>query len=182
MQVVDGQYAFVLHTANPLTGRHGDMFGELVPGLGEVLVGNHPGHALSFSDSPGAPEPDVLSLPSKRLALYAPPGGTLIARSDTNGEDLDAFAGAGLYDSVPVVPLSEVTVEAADEPLLWDAGFRSQIIDSIVDVGQAVESAFGGVAQDIEGVWREGQLVVVQARPQVLPDPANSADGNGRGH
>jgi hypothetical protein len=25
------------------------------------------------------------------------------------------------------------------------------------------------VAQDIEGVWREGQLVVVQARPQVLP-------------
>jgi hypothetical protein len=28
----------VLHTANPLTGRHGDMFGELVAGLGEVLV------------------------------------------------------------------------------------------------------------------------------------------------
>lgn len=38
VQVVDGQYAFVLHTANPLTGRHGDMFGELVAGLGEVLV------------------------------------------------------------------------------------------------------------------------------------------------
>lgn len=38
LQVVDGQYAFVLHTANPLTGRHGDMFGELVAGLGEVLV------------------------------------------------------------------------------------------------------------------------------------------------
>jgi hypothetical protein len=40
LQVVDGQYAFVLHTANPLTGRHGDMFGELVAGLGEVLVSN----------------------------------------------------------------------------------------------------------------------------------------------
>lgn len=37
-QVVDGSYAFVLHTANPLTGRLGEMFGELVPGLGEVLV------------------------------------------------------------------------------------------------------------------------------------------------
>jgi phosphoenolpyruvate synthase/pyruvate phosphate dikinase len=38
VQVVDGSYAFVLHTANPLTGRLGEMFGELVPGLGEVLV------------------------------------------------------------------------------------------------------------------------------------------------
>jgi alpha-glucan,water dikinase len=169
-QVVDGQYAFVLHTANPLTGRHGDMFGELVAGLGEVLVGNYPGRALSFSDSPGAPEPQLLSLPSKRVALYAPSGGTLIARSDTNGEDLEAFAGAGLYDSVPVVPLSQVTIEAADEPLFWDAGLRSRLIDSIVDVGQAVEDAFGGVAQDIEGLWRDGQLVVVQARPQVLPE------------
>lgn len=177
-QVVDGQYAFVLHTANPLTGRHGDMFGELVAGLGEVLVGNYPGRALSFSDSPGAPEPQLLSLPSKRVALYAPQGGTLIARSDTNGEDLEAFAGAGLYDSVPVVPLNEVTIEAAEEALLWDGGLRSRLIDSIVDVGQAVEDAFGGVAQDIEGVWREGKLVVVQARPQVLPTGAG--DGNGR--
>jgi len=38
VQVIDAQYAFVLHTANPLTGRQGDFFGELVPGLGEVLV------------------------------------------------------------------------------------------------------------------------------------------------
>lgn len=37
-QVADGSYAFVLHTANPLTGRMGETFGELVPGLGEVLV------------------------------------------------------------------------------------------------------------------------------------------------
>jgi hypothetical protein len=63
-----------------------------------LQVGNYPGRALSFSDSPGAPEPQLLSLPSKRVALYAPQGGTLIARSDTNGEDLEAFAGAGLYD------------------------------------------------------------------------------------
>jgi hypothetical protein len=79
---------------------------------------------------------------------------------------------------VPVVPLNEVTIEAAEEALLWDGGLRSRLIDSIVDVGQAVEDAFGGVAQDIEGVWREGQLVVVQARPQVLPTGAG--DGNGR--
>jgi hypothetical protein len=53
---------------------------------------------MSFSDSREGSEPQLLSLPSKRVSMYTPPGGTLIARSDTNGEDLEAFAGAGLYD------------------------------------------------------------------------------------
>lgn len=61
-------------------------------------VGNYPGRALSFSIPPGSASPELQSLPSKRVGLYAPHGGTLIARSDTNGEDLEAFAGAGLYD------------------------------------------------------------------------------------
>jgi hypothetical protein len=61
-------------------------------------VGNYPGRALSFSIPPGSSQPQLHSLPSKRVGLYAPHGGTLIARSDTNGEDLEAFAGAGLYD------------------------------------------------------------------------------------
>jgi alpha-glucan, water dikinase len=65
-----------------------------------LQVGNYPGRALGFaapaygSDAP----PRLLGLPSKRTGLYVPAGGTVIARSDTNGEDLDAFAGAGLYD------------------------------------------------------------------------------------
>ena len=40
----------------------------------------------------------LLALPSKRQGLFAPVEGTLIARSDTNGEDLEGYAGAGLYD------------------------------------------------------------------------------------
>ena len=48
MQVVPAEYAFVLHTANPITGAKGEIFGELVQGMGEALVGNHPGRALSF--------------------------------------------------------------------------------------------------------------------------------------
>jgi alpha-glucan,water dikinase len=176
-EVADGSYAFVLHTANPLTGQLGEMFGELVPGLGEVLVGNYPGRALSFSIPPGSSQPELHALPSKRVGLYAPHGGTLIARSDTNGEDLEAFAGAGLYDSVPVVPLLETSLEAADQSLLWDGHMRGQLIDSISQVGKAVETAFGGVAQDIEGVvLPDGQIVVVQSRPQVLPTGSN---GNG---
>lgn len=36
----------------------------------------------------------LTALPSKRLGLFAADG-TLIVRSDSNGEDLEAFAGAG---------------------------------------------------------------------------------------
>lgn len=42
-QVIPADYAFVLHTADPVTGAAGTLFGEVVPGMGEALVGNHPG-------------------------------------------------------------------------------------------------------------------------------------------
>ena len=49
VQVVPAEYAFVVHTANPLTGKRGEIFGEVVAGMGEALVGNFPGRALSFT-------------------------------------------------------------------------------------------------------------------------------------
>ena len=49
LQVVPAQFAFVVHTANPLTGERGELFGEAVVGMGEALVGNFPGRALSFT-------------------------------------------------------------------------------------------------------------------------------------
>lgn len=39
----------MLHTANPITGATGELFGEAVVGMGKALVGNQPGRALSFS-------------------------------------------------------------------------------------------------------------------------------------
>ena len=53
MQVVPAEYAFVLHTAHPVTGERGRIFGEVVVGLGETLVGNYAGKALSFCSTPG---------------------------------------------------------------------------------------------------------------------------------
>lgn len=41
----------------------------------------------------------MAGLPSKRLGLFAAPGGALIVRSDSNGEDLESFAGAGMSDT-----------------------------------------------------------------------------------
>lgn len=58
LQVVAAEYAFVVHTANPLTGKRGEVFGEVVLGMGEALVGNFPGRALSFI----VPEVSALSV------------------------------------------------------------------------------------------------------------------------
>ena len=43
--VVDADYAFVIHTANPSTNDPTELYAEIVMGLGEVLVGNYPGRA-----------------------------------------------------------------------------------------------------------------------------------------
>lgn len=73
------------------------MYIELVEGLGETLVGNSPGSAHRFSVSkqklgsdPTAAAPESIQiegLSSKSEALLADQG-SLIFRSDSNGEDL----------------------------------------------------------------------------------------------
>src|SRR5206468_4145461 len=45
--VVEAEYAFVIHTTNPSTGNRDELYAEVVLGLGETLVGNFPGRALS---------------------------------------------------------------------------------------------------------------------------------------
>jgi alpha-glucan,water dikinase len=97
-RLVEAEYAFVIHTVNPSNDDKNYMYAEVVVGLGETLVGNFPGRALGFAmrKDLSAP-PEIQSLPSKSVALF---GGGLIFRSDSNGEDLPGFAGAGLYDSI----------------------------------------------------------------------------------
>ena len=161
------EYAFVLHTSNPITNKH-ELCGEVVVGMGETLVGNHEGRALSFTCPASSSAVKIEGFPSKRVALVAPPTGTLIARSDANGEDLEEFAGAGLYDSIPIIPLSESSVDYASNRLFLEDQFRADFLSRLVDVGSSIEAAFDGKSQDIEGVYSDGRLFVVQARPQVL--------------
>lgn len=162
-QVVAADYAFVTHTVNPLTGNDEEIFAEVVLGLGETLVGNSPGRALSFTYRKNDGEIHLFSYPSKRAARY---GSGVIFRSDSNGEDLEAFSGAGLYDSYLAQPPNSRALDYTHEPLVWDADFRRQLLSEIGRAALEVENAMGA-AQDIEGAVHGHDLYVVQTRPQV---------------
>ena len=76
-----------------------------VRGLGETLVGNYAGRALSaVVQKRDLAQPEVLSFPSKSVGLFVDE--TLIFRSDSNGEDLD---GACVCLSSLPYPTSDVS-------------------------------------------------------------------------
>jgi alpha-glucan,water dikinase len=161
--VIAADYAFVLHTVNPSNGNTGELYGEVVLGLGETLVGNFPGRSLSFAWNKADQRIRLISFPSKSAALY---GGGLIFRSDSNGEDLAGYAGAGLYDSILLDPPRQVEADYSEERLIWDSEFRESLLASIARIGVAIENSLGS-PQDIEGAVAKGEYFIVQSRPQV---------------
>lgn len=162
-------YAFVIHTRSPMPNADPeDGMVELVIGLGESLVSNSPGRALSATVNSNGATPVIHTFPSKPIGVFTPDGGTHIFRSDSNGEDLEGFAGAGLYDSITVVECPHRPVSYAAEPLIFNAAFRNGLLKRLFDLGRLVEANFKGQPQDIEGaVLQDGSLVVLQSRPQV---------------
>ncbi|UCG11122.1 MAG: hypothetical protein JSU72_11200 [Deltaproteobacteria bacterium] len=162
-QVVEADYSFVIHTVNPSTDNRDELYAEVVLGLGETLVGNYPGRALSFTCRKGGGRPELRSFPSKSVGLF---GKGLIFRSDSSGEDLAGYAGAGLYDSVMLEPPQRVFLDYAEESLVWREDFRSSLLGDIARIGTIIEEAIGS-PQDIEGACTKGQYFVVQTRPQM---------------
>ena len=47
-EITSADYAFVIHTTNPLTRNTSEICAEIVKGLGETLVGAYPGRAMSL--------------------------------------------------------------------------------------------------------------------------------------
>jgi alpha-glucan, water dikinase len=167
--VIEADYAFVVHTANPSNSNRNELYGEVVLGLGETLVGNFPGRALGFVLNKRDQQVRITSFPSKSIGLY---GGGLIFRSDSNGEDLAGFAGAGLYDSILLPSPRRQELDYSNEPLVWDEGFRNDLLTAIGRLSLDIEKTLGS-PQDIEGAVAKGEYYVVQARPQVgLDNPA----------
>ncbi|GLT86487.1 hypothetical protein SLE2022_046260 [Rubroshorea leprosula] len=164
-EIINADYAFVIHTTNPSSGDSSEIYAEVVKGLGETLVGAYPGRALSFvCKKSNLDSPQVLGYPSKPIGLFI--RRSIIFRSDSNGEDLEGYAGAGLYDSVPMDEEEKVVIDYSSDPLIVDGNFRQSILSSIARAGHAIEELYGS-PQDIEGVVRDGQVYVVQTRPQM---------------
>ncbi|XP_024988884.1 alpha-glucan water dikinase 1, chloroplastic-like [Cynara cardunculus var. scolymus] len=164
-EIISADYAFVIHTTNPSSGDSTEIYAELVKGLGETLVGAYPGRALSFiSKKDNLDSPKVLGYPSKPIGLFI--RRSIIFRSDSNGEDLEGYAGAGLYDSVPMDEEEKVVLDYTSDPLLVDVNFQKSILSSIARAGDSIEKLYG-TPQDIEGVVRDGKIYVVQTRPQM---------------
>lgn len=162
-EVVPADYAFVIHTANPITGDRDELVAEIVVGLGESLVGNHPGRAFGFCRRRSEGATRITSFPSKSVGLF---GQGLMFRSDSSGEDLMGFAGAGLYDSFMLPQARHIALDYERDALLWNEELQRQMVEGVTQVGVAVEGVFG-VPQDIEGVYSGGRFFVVQSRPQV---------------
>ena len=161
-RVVESDYSFVIHTVNPFTAAKGEIYAEVVPGLGETLAANYPGRSLSFICQKKEREPHLLSFPGKSTGLY---GSGLIFRSDSNGEDLAGYAGAGLYDSFMLPQPQKVPMDYTGDLLVWNEVFRKHLLVAIADIGRIVENVMKS-PQDIEGAYSKGEYFVVQTRPQ----------------
>ncbi|KAL1565640.1 alpha-glucan, water dikinase [Salvia divinorum] len=164
-EIINADYAFVIHTTNPSSGDSSEIYAEVVKGLGETLVGAYPGRALSFiCKKNDLKSPQILGYPSKPIGLFIRQ--SIIFRSDSNGEDLEGYAGAGLYDSVPMDEEDQVVLDYSSDALMVDGDFRHSILSSIAVAGNAIEELYGS-PQDIEGVVKDGKIYVVQTRPQM---------------
>ena len=169
MELVPAEMAFVLHTCNPIDGNPNEIFGEVCIGLGEALVGNEPGSALSFTAKKAKGFPSVIrSLPSKPVSHH-PPGDktTIICRSDSNGEDLEGFAGAGLYESVTVDPTETKVINYAEEWMVWDAERRTKLVAKLSELAVAIEVEMKS-PQDIEGCIVGNTIYILQSRNQIF--------------
>jgi alpha-glucan,water dikinase len=163
-EVITGEYAYVLHTKNPFTNNPDEIYGELVMGLGETLVGAFEGRAFSFIVNKNTGKFEISAFPNKSVALR---GSGFIFRSDSNSEDLPGFAGAGLFDSFVMEEPREFRLTYAGDGLIANREFRNSVIGKLNEVGKIVEEFYGGEPQDIEGVISNNKVFVVQARPQV---------------
>ena len=163
-KIIEAEYAFVIHTKNPSNNDKNEIYCEVVYGMGESLVGAYEGQSFSFVYNKEKKNFGIKTYPNKSLALK---NKGFIFRSDSNTEDLEGFAGAGLFDSIPMVEYEEIKMEYGINKIFWEENWLGDLMKGIAEVGIEVEKIFGGEPQDIEGVYYNKEFYIVQTRPQV---------------
>jgi alpha-glucan,water dikinase len=105
----------------------------------------------------------IVSYPNKSVVLK---GSGYIFRSDSNTEDLEGFAGAGLFDSIPMNKLQEVQMSYHNSEIFTNEQKVVTMMNKIAKLGIAVENIYNS-PQDIEGCIVGNDIYIVQTRPQV---------------
>ena len=124
-KVIPSEYAFVIHTKNPQNDDEDEIYIEACLGMGEALVSDMPGSALSFTYNKKTGDTKVLNFPSKKIKLISE---GFIFRSDSNAEDLDDFAGAGLFDSHTMSKTEFERISYTNEKLVNDEAFLQEFM------------------------------------------------------
>ena len=163
-KIIEAEYAFVIHTKNPSNNDKNEIYCEMVYGMGESLVGAYEGQSFSFIYNKETKNINIVTYPNKSIALK---NKGFIFRSDSNTEDLEGFAGAGLFDSIPIVEYEEVNMEYGINKIFCDENWKREMMKNIGNLGLEIERIFEGVPQDIEGVYSNKEFYIVQTRPQV---------------
>lgn len=137
-ELVTPDFAFVLHTVNPLTRNENEVYAEIVVGLGETLVsGASAGNPYRLVCGKNSDKVSILAFANFSHASRPRPGGGL---------------------SREMVDYSRVELSRDPAALLALARRLGQ-------VGHAVEQAFRA-PQDIEGAVVRDKIYLVQSRPQ----------------
>lgn len=135
------EVSFVLHTVNPTSADPRQLYAELAVGLGETLAAGTAGTPWRLEV-----DKDTWAVKTRALANFSH-----ALRVDPQG----GFAGAVL----------EETVDYSRQPLSTDPEERATVGESLGRVGALLESALGE-PQDVEGGIVDGEVYVVQSRPQ----------------
>ena len=163
-KIIEAEYAFVIHTKNPSNNNKNEIYCEVVYGMGESLVGAYEGQSFSFVYNKENKSYNIKTYPNKSLALK---NKGYIFRSDSNTEDLEGFAGAGLFDSIPMIEYEEINMEYGINKIFCDGNWLGELMKGIAGLGMEIEKICGGEPQDIEGVYYNKEFYIVQTRPQV---------------
>jgi alpha-glucan,water dikinase len=91
---------------------------------------------------------------------------SIIFRSDSNGKDIEGYAGVGLYDNVPMDEEDKRTLDYSLDPLVVDHNFRENILSMIAQVGVIIKELYGS-PQDVEGVVKDSEIYVDNTRHQM---------------
>jgi phosphoglucan, water dikinase len=133
------EYAFVIHTVNPLNKDKEELYMELAVGLGE---------SLASGKIPGSPYRTICNTHTREIRILAFAGFSWAFQAGLSGN------------------LVKEILDYSKIPLSTDHDFRSGLIRRLAAIGRFVETALQA-PQDIEGAVREDTVYLVQTRPQL---------------